>query len=64
MASGISTKNLHSDPDELCDGLKVLLQEKQVGNSSDIFSEEIAAIVDNLLEYSCISTKQHKQVLI
>ena len=64
-ASGISkTIFLSSDPDELCDRLKVLLQEKHAGNNSDIINDEIVAIVDKLLEYKCISKKQHKQILI
>ena len=65
MASGISkTIILSSDPNELCDRLKLLLQEKHAGNNSDIFNDEIVAIVDKLLEYRCISKKQHKQILI
>ena len=65
MASGISkTIFLSSDPDELCDRLKLLLQEKQAGNNSDIINDEIVAIVDKLLEYKCIIKKQHKQILI
>ena len=64
-ASGISkTRFLSSDPDELCDRLKLLLQEKRAGNNSDIINQEIVAIVDNLLEYKCISQKEHKQILI
>ena len=64
-ASGISkTIFLSSDPDEFCDRLKLLLQEKQAGNNSDIIYQEIAAIVDKLLEHKCISKKQHKQNLI
>ena len=65
MASGVSkTIILSSDPDELCNRLKLLLQEKQAGNNSDIINQEIVAIVDKLLEYKCISKKQHKQILI
>ena len=65
MASGVSkTKFLSSDPNELCDRLKLILQEKQAGNNSDIINEEIVATVDKLLEYKCISKKQHKQILI
>ena len=65
MASGITkTIFLSSDPDELCDRLKLLLQEKQAGNNSDIINDEIVAIVDKLLEYKCITKKQHKQILI
>ena len=65
MASGISkTIILSPDPDELCNRLKLLLQEKHAGNISEKFNEEIVAIVDKLLEYKCISKKQHKQTLI
>ena len=64
-ASGVSkTKFLSSDLDELCDRLKLLLQEKHAGNNSNIINEEIVAIVDKLFEYKCISEKQHKQFLI
>ena len=63
-ASGVSkTIFLSSDPDELCNRLKLLLQEKHVGYKSDIINQEIVAIVDKLLEYKCISKKQHKQIL-
>ena len=64
MASGVSnTILLSSDPDELCDRLKLLLQEKHGGNNSDINNHENVAIVDKFLEYKCISKKQHKQIL-
>ena len=64
MASGFSkTIILPSDPNELCKRLKLLLQEKHAGNNSDIINDEIVAIVDKLLEYKCISRKQHKQIL-
>ena len=63
-ASGISkTIFLSSDPNELCDRLKLLLQEKQAGNSSDITNDEIVAIVDRFSKYKCISIKQHKKIL-
>ena len=65
MASGFSkTIILSSDPNELCERLKLLLQEKHAGNNSDIINDEIVAIVDKLLEYKCITKKQHKQILI
>ena len=64
-ASGFSkTIFLSSDPNELCDRLKLLLQEKHAGNNSDIINDEIVAIVDKLLEYKCISKRQHKQILL
>ena len=65
MASGVSkTILLSSDPSELCDRIKLLLQQKQAGNISNIITGKIIAIVDKLLEYNCISKKQHKQILI
>ena len=64
MASGVTTIFLSENADELCNRLKLLLQEEHAGNNSDIISEEIVAIVDKLLEYKCISKKQHKQILI
>ena len=46
MASGISkTIFSSSDPDELCNRLKLLLQEKHAGNNSDIINQEIVAII-------------------
>ena len=64
-ASGVSkTIILSYDPDELCNRLKLLLQEKHAGNNSDIINDEIVAIVDKLLDYKCISKKQHKQILL
>ena len=64
-ASGVSkTIFLSSDPDELCDRLRLLLQERHAGNNSNIINEEVVVIVDKLLEYKCITKKQHKQILI
>ena len=64
MASGFTkTIILSSDPNELCDRLKLLLQEKHGGNNSNLIDEEIVAIIDKLLEYKCLSKKQHKQIL-
>ena len=63
-ASGVSkTIFLSSDPNELCERLKLLLQEEHAGNNSNIFNEEIIIIVDKLLQYKCISKKQLKQIL-
>ena len=69
-ASGASKKSflkilfLSENADELCDRLKLLLQEKQAGSKCDIINDEIVAIVHILLEYKCMSKKQHKQLLI
>ena len=49
MGSGVSkTIFLSSDPNELCDRLKLLLQEIHAGNNSNTINEEIVAIVDKL----------------
>ena len=64
-ASGVSkTIFLSSNTDELCDRLKLLLQEKHAGNNSNLINEELVAIIDRLLQYRYISNKQHKQILI
>ena len=63
-ASGVSkTLFLSSDPDELYDRLKLLLQKKHAGNNFDIINDKIVTIVDKLLEYKCITKKQHNQIL-
>ena len=63
MASGISMIFLAENSNEPCDRLKFLLQQKQAANNSNIFKDKIVAIVDKFLEYKCISTKQHEQLL-
>ena len=55
---------LSSDHDEVFNRLKLLLQEKQAGDYSDLINEEIFAIIEKLLDYKCISKKHHKQILI
>ena len=65
MALGISnTIFLSSDPDELCERSKILLQEIQAVNNCNKINGEVNAIVDEILEYKCISKKQQKQTLI
>ena len=58
MAFGISTLRLPESFYELCDRLKLLLQEEQARKNSDIFNEELIGLFDTLLEYKCISSKQ------
>ena len=60
MASGVTTIFLSSDTDEHCNRLNLILQEKHVGNKSDIINDELVAIVDKLLGHKCITKKQHK----
>ena len=57
------TRFLYSNPNELFDRVKLLLQWKQAGKNSNMFNEEIVVIADELLENKCISTKQHKILL-
>ena len=64
MASGISTTFLPQNPNELCDRLKLLPQKKPAGKNSDLIDEKIVAIADELLEFKCISTKQHRFLII
>ena len=53
---------LPSDPDELVDQLKLLYFEKVGGNDSFLINEQIIAIIDNILEYECISPSQHQNM--
>ena len=59
LASGIPTKFSPENFDEFCDSLILILQEEQAGNISKISNEEIFAMADKLLEYKCITVKQH-----
>ena len=55
FAPGVSrTTFLTSDRAETCDRIKLVLQEEQACNKSDLTYEEIVAIVDKFLEYKCI----------
>ena len=57
-----NTYNLN-DPDELVDQIKLLYFEKVGGNDNPMLSEQIIAIVDKLLEYGCITTNQHQNLI-
>ena len=54
---------LPSDPDELVDQLKLLYFEKEGGNDNPLLSEQIIAIADKLLQYQCITTNQHQNLV-
>ena len=64
MAAGISTMFLPELLTELCDRLKLQLPEEQAGNFSDTIKEENVAIASGLLEYACISAKQHRFLIL
>ena len=61
--SGLNFVFLPSDPDELVDQLKLIVLEKVGGNDNPMLSEQIIAIVDKLLEYECITTNQHQNLI-
>ena len=63
LAYGFTTVFSSENPDEVCDRLRLLLQEIQAGNNSDLINMEIFVIVDKLLEYKCLTKKQRKQIL-
>ena len=48
MVSGISTKFLSENSNELCDRLKLILQKKQAGNSPNLIDGEIDAIAEKI----------------
>ena len=54
---------LPSDPDELVDQLKLLYFEKIGGNDNPMLSEQIIAIADKFLQYQCITTNQHQNLI-
>ena len=54
---------LPSDPDELVDQLKLLYFEKVGENDNPMLSEQIIAIADKLLQYQCITTNQHQNLV-
>ena len=64
MAFIISTIFLPEKPNELSDGLKLLLQEEQPGIKSGSINEEIIVMVYKLLEYKCISKEQPECLLL
>ena len=54
---------LPSDPDELVDQLKLLYFERVGGNDNPMLNEQIIAIADKLLQYQCITTNQHQNLV-
>ena len=53
---------LSENPDDLCDRIKLILQERQAGNNSNVIIEEMVAIIDDLCEYKYNTTSQHKNL--
>ena len=63
IGSGLNFIFLPFDPDELVDQLKLLYFEKVGGNDNPMLSEQIIAIADKLLQYQCITTNQHQNLV-
>ena len=63
LGSGLNFVFLPSDPDELVDQLKLLYFEKVGGNDNPMLSERIIAIADKLLQYQCITTNEHQNLV-
>ena len=63
IGSGLNLVFLSSDPDELVDQLKLLHFKKVGGNDNLMLSEQIIAIADKLLQYQCITTNQHQNLI-
>ena len=61
--NGLKFIFLPTDPDELVDQLKLIVLEKVGGNNNPMLSEQIVAIVDKLLEFECITTNQHQNLM-
>ena len=61
--SGLNFVFPSSDPDELVDQLKLIVLEKVGGNDNPMLSEQIIAIADKLLQYQCITTNQHQNLI-
>ena len=64
LASGFKrsdrTISLSENPNELYDKLCLIIQEKQGGNDTNRFDDEIVAKFDKLLEYKYITPTQHE----
>ena len=39
-----------------------MLQEKRAGKNSDEINQNLVAIIDELLEYKCMTPTQHKKI--
>ena len=63
IGSGLNFVFLPSDPDELVDQLKLLYFEKVGGKDNPMLSEQIKAIADKFLQYQCITTNQHRNLI-
>ena len=49
-------------PNELCDRVYLIIQEKQVGNDTTRFDNEIVSRLDKILEYKRNTPTQHENI--
>ena len=61
LSSELRTTFLSENTKELSDGFKLMLQEEQAGNYSNVKNEEKVAIKSRLLQYNGLTTTQHKK---
>ena len=65
IASGLNRSDRISffseNPEELCDRLCLIIQEKQTESDTNIIDDEIVAIFDKLFDYKRITPTQHKK---
>ena len=47
-----------------CDSLRFPIQENERGNHSDNKDEKVVAMFDKLLDYTCFTPAEHKNVLM
>ena len=57
-----NTRQLSSNLKKLSHIMKLVLQDKQLGNFCRFFGGKIIAISDDLFEFKCISRKQHSRM--
>ena len=62
LASELKIIFLSGNPNELCERLKLLIQEKRADNDSGMTNQEMVAIIDELLEYKNFTPTQHKKI--
>ena len=55
---------MSENPDELCDRLNIIIQQKQGGDDSNRFDDEIVARIDELLGKKRIIKIQRKNISI
>ena len=63
-SSSLATRFLPEYADQSCNRLRIIIQEKQCGNGSNNFGDELFVIFDNLLEYQCVIKTLHKNFFI